>query len=260
MYLPTCDLHRFCFVCIIWCQINIIKRMPETKTAWNKSIEGLQSWSAKKQGNWSQGVNVLSGSAIFWKLDFSVWKWSTPIWQVGARVIISAKAHGNREVLADLGGAWKWTSKPGKKTDTHPLRIQDPHVKTRVHQFESKDTENLRAYTHNFHTSLSTLSLLVWGKTSHAPPLPYQASHHLSLTLQAFQDATVPHIRLVCCLLFGVNVTRNLRPPRTKLLRRQAKSLQPEQHSFGVMGFADFPWCDENCAKSTQATYAVYTV
>lgn len=154
----------------------------------------------------------------------------------------------------------KMDIKTGQENRYPPTAYTGPTCKNSCTSLDSKDTENLRAYTHNFHTSLSTLSLLVWDKTSHAPPLPYQASHHLPLTLQAFQDATVPHIRLVWCLLFGVNVTRNLRPPRTKLLRRQTKSLQPEQHSFGVMGFADFPWCDENCAKSTQATYAVYTV
>ena len=111
--------------------------------------------------------NVLPGSAIFWKLDFFVWKWSTPIWQVGTRAIVSAKTHGNRKALADIGGAWKWTSKPGKKTDTHPLHIQDPHVKTRVH-----------------HSTPRTLRIC-----AHTPTI---STHHYLLCLYLFE--TKPHM------------------------------------------------------------------
>ena len=71
----------------------------------------------------------------------------------------------------------------------------------------------------------------------------------------------MPHIRLVWCLASSsVKATGNLRPPRTKLLRRQAKSLQPEQHPFGGMGFGDLPRCDQIHTKSTHKLFVLQSV
>ncbi len=137
MYPLTCDLNRFCFVC------NVFDAESPNSKKWLKQ---------KKLG-----TNNYQKTAIFKKLDVSLWKW----WRhVGTRAIISSRAHWNRKVFFDVGGVWKWTSKRGKKIDTHPLHIQYPHLKTNVHH----STPRQRSHIIIIYSSSSTLSLLVWDK------------------------------------------------------------------------------------------------
>ena len=189
--------------------------MPQTKTTWNKQVSSnFKLELLKTQGNWSQGVKGLSGSAIFWCFCVEM---------INVNLACPNKGNSFCQGPRKSEGAFRYwrclkmdikTRQENRYPPTAYTGSTYKTIENSCPSLDSKDTENLPAYTRNFHTSLSTLSLLVRDKTSHAPPLPYQASHHLSLTLQAFQDATVPHIRLVWCLVFGVEFCQRHSQPQ----------------------------------------------